>query len=315
MAESNTPLSVNTALGRKAAHSEAQRAEAVRIVDTLIDERGHDLMATWWWPLVRPLVYRSLKYSAAINMATAIRALDGLDVFHYLSDLLRLSVETEGLENVPESGPVVLVSNHPTGIADGVVLYDALKGRRTDFSIFANRDAVRVSPRLADVIIPVEWRPDFKTRDKTRETLRLASRAFAEGRAVVLFPSGRLAYMNEGKLTERPWMTSALALARKYDVPIVPMHMEGCNSRLFYLLSKISLQLRDMTLFKELLNKRHARYHVTFGKPIDQIRLKGDINRLTLEMREHCALRLKCDPQAEFRDTSASHLTSSTDRN
>ena len=270
------------------------------IVDVLIAERGKQVMASPWWPLIRPFAFKILRYRSAVEMANTIDHMSAVDVFRYLSSLLQLNVTTLGLDRVPTDGPVVLVSNHPTGIADGVVLFDAIKERREDLAIFANRDAIRINPQLADMIIPVEWRADFKSREKSKETLKIASSAFSKERVVVLFPSGRLAYWHEGKLTERPWMTSALALARKNKAPIIPMHMGGRNSGLFYFLAQVSTELRDMTVFNELLNKKNAEFRVHFGKPIRPERLDGDLTELTEQMRIHCAETLASDPDAEF---------------
>ncbi|MBO6510470.1 MAG: 1-acyl-sn-glycerol-3-phosphate acyltransferase [Roseibium sp.] len=270
------------------------------IVDVLISERGKLVMASPWWPLIRPFAYKILRYRSAVDMADTIAQMEAVEVFSHLSDLLTLDVTTLGLDRVPAEGPVVLVSNHPTGIADGVVLFDAIKARRNDLAIFANRDAIRINPRLADMIVPVEWRNDFKSRQKSKETLKIASSAFKSERVVVLFPSGRLAYWHEGKLTERPWMTSALALARKNKAPIIPMHMGGRNSGLFYFLARVSTELRDMTVFNELLNKKNAEFRVHFGKPIRPERLNGDLTELTEQMRVHCAETLAKDPDAEF---------------
>jgi putative hemolysin len=270
------------------------------IVDVLIAERGKQVMASPWWPLIRPFAFKILRYRSAVEMANEIDHMSAVDVFRHLSDLLQLNVTTLGLDRVPTDGPVVLVSNHPTGIADGVVLFDAIKERREDLAIFANRDAIRINPQLADMIIPVEWRADFKSREKSKETLKIASSAFSKERVVVLFPSGRLAYWHEGKLTERPWMTSALALARKNKAPIIPMHMGGRNSGLFYFLARVSTELRDMTVFNELLNKKNAEFRVHFGKPIRPERLDGDLTELTEQMRIHCAETLASDPDAEF---------------
>ncbi|CTQ54581.1 2-acyl-glycerophospho-ethanolamine acyltransferase [Roseibium album] len=270
------------------------------VVDVLISERGKQVMASPWWPFIKPAAYKILRYRSAVRMADTISQMEALDVFAHLSDLLQLDVTTLGLDRVPTEGPVVLVSNHPTGIADGVVLYDAIKPRRSDLAIFANRDAIRINPRLADMIIPVEWRNDFKSREKSKETLKIASSAFAQERVVVLFPSGRLAHWHEGKLTERPWMTSALALARKNKAPIIPMHMGGRNSGMFYFLARVSTELRDMTVFNELLNKKSAEFRVHFGKPIRPERLRGDLTELTEQMRVHCAETLASDPNAEF---------------
>ncbi|WP_428649402.1 GNAT family N-acetyltransferase [Roseibium sp.] len=284
---------------RRQTASQRQLADQ-HIVDVLIAERGKQVMASPWWPLIRPIAHKILRYRSAVDMADTIAQMEALEVFSHLSGLLELDVTTRNLERVPAEGPVVLVSNHPTGIADGVVLYDAIKTRRDDLAIFANRDAIRINPRLADMIIPVEWRADFKTREKSKETLKLASSAFSKERVVVLFPSGRLAYWHEGKLTERPWMSSALALARKNKAPIIPLHMGGRNSGLFYFLARVSTELRDMTVFNELLNKKNARFNVHFGKPIRPERLEGDLTDLTEQMRVHCAETLARDPDAEF---------------
>jgi len=274
--------------------------EDAHIVDVLIAERSRTIMAKPYWPLLQPFFHKLLRYEKAITMADTVASMQAEEVFRYLSDMLQLQVSVHGAGRIPVNGPIILVSNHPTGIADGIVLYDAIKARRTDLSIFANRDAVRVNPRLADMIVPVEWRADFKSREKTKETLRNTARAFESGRTVVLFPSGRLAFWNEGRLTERPWMTSAVALARKHKVPVIPMHMGGRNSGLFYFLSRVSTDLRDMTVFNELLNKKRARFSVHFGKAIPSEALKGDLNTLTEKLRVHCAETLGENPDAEF---------------
>ena len=270
------------------------------IVDTLIEERGRQVMASPAWPLLRPMAHALLRYHQAVEMADTISGLSGLEVFCYLSDLLQLNVTTHGVERVPRDGAVVLVSNHPTGIADGVVLFDAIRGRRTDLAIFANRDAIRVNPKLSDMIVPVEWRAAFKSRDKTKETLRMTAHAFSQDKAVALFPSGRLAFMHKGRLTERPWMTSAVALARKNGVPIIPLHMGGRNSRLFYALARMSTELRDMTVFNELLNKAGMSVPVHFGHPIDPAVLNGELAEETERLRWHCAETLARDPDAFF---------------
>jgi len=294
-----TDQTTDTLPARRQAVSQSPIAEQ-HIVDALIAERGKLVMASPWWPIIKPFAHKILRYSSAVDMADTIAAMEAQDVFAHLSRILTLNVTTLGLERVPAEGPVVLVSNHPTGIADGIVLYDAIKARRADLSIFANRDAIRINPRLADMIVPVEWRADFKSQEKSKETLKIARAAFSKERVVVLFPSGRLAYWHDGKLTERPWMSSALALARKNKAPIIPMHMGGRNSGLFYFLARVSTELRDMTVFNELLNKKNAKFNVHFGKPIRPERLAGDLGKLTEQMRIHCAETLATDPDAEF---------------
>ncbi|EDQ31690.1 putative hemolysin [Hoeflea phototrophica DFL-43] len=270
------------------------------IIDRLIAERGGRLVEHPAWPVMRPIVYATLKYGAAVKMADAIAKMSGAEAFHYLSGILKLDIVSQGEERIPRKGAFLLVSNHPTGIADGVAMFDFLKNTRPDMMFFANRDAVRVSPRLDEIIIPVEWRDDFKSRDKTRETLQLTNRAVEDGKATVLFPSGRIAFWNEGKLTERPWKISAVTLARRYDLPIVPVNMAARNSGLFYWLSKHSTELRDMTVFHELLNKKQQTFGFTVGQPIMPEALDADPNDAVRALEYHTVHGLAQNPDRVF---------------
>lgn len=252
------------------------------------------------WPLMRPLLYATLKYGAAVRMADDVAGMSGADSFRYLSQLLTLDIQARGEERIPKSGGFMLVANHPTGMADGVAMFDFLSRSRPDMMFFANRDAVRVNPRFREIIIPVEWRDDHKSRDKTRETLQLTNRAVEEGKATVLFPSGRIAYWNEGKLTERPWKASAVTLARRHGLPVVPVHVASRNSGLFYWLSKHSTELRDMTVFHELLNKKGKTFRFTVGRPIDPEALDGDPAEVARALEHHTVHGLAADPDRVF---------------
>lgn len=274
------------------------------IVDQLIAERATRLSAHPLWPLIRPVLYRVFDYRLAVSMANDIAPLSGHGAMDYLSRLLSLEITVEGAHNIPASGGFVLAPSHPTGIADGIAIYELLKSVRPDMAIFANRDAIRVTPQFSDIIIPVEWRQGEKTHAKSRDTLEMTARAFAAGRAVVLFPSGRIAYWNDGRLTERPWQSSVVALARRYRVPVVPVRLTARNSGLFYFLSKYSTELRDMTVFHELLNKKGRAFSITVGRPVPSERLEGDAGEVTAALQEHTLFGLSRDPELEFSYTA-----------
>ncbi|KQR56479.1 GNAT family N-acetyltransferase [Brevundimonas sp. Leaf168] len=270
------------------------------IVDVLIAERAPRLTASPLWPVVRPALYGVLGYGAAVRMADAIRDLSGTETFDYVSDLLRLKVTTTNLDRLPASGRCVVVCNHPTGIADGVAVFDAIKQRRSDMIFFANADAIRVSPRLDETIIPVEWVHDKRTREKTRATLNAAREAFEAERCVVMFPAGRLAREKNGVLTDPGWAPTAASMARKYDAPVVPMHVTGPYSRLFHLFDKVSQELRDVTLFHELLNKEGKPFGVDVGLPIPADRLDVDAGKATEALKTFTERTLAADHDAVF---------------
>jgi putative hemolysin len=190
--------------------------------------------------------------------------------------MIALHVELKGLENLPAEGPALVVCNHPTGIADGIVLYGALAQRRPDLFFFANADALRVMPQLDSLIAPVEWRPAKRTHKQNRETLAYAHRAFEAGRVAVLFPSGRLAKRRWLSLHERPWLASGAMMARRFNLPVVPLHITARNSAVFYLFDRIHPTLRDITLFHEVLNKTRQPYRLSVGAPIDPATLPAD---------------------------------------
>ena len=271
------------------------------IADVLIAERGERIVNSRWWPLIRPILHKILHYRDAVRMADEMAPLPGRAAMDYVSRLLSIELDVTGLERVPKSGAFIVAANHPTGIADGVAVWDALTQVRPDIAIFTNRDALRINPRLSEFLIPVEWREAFRDRAKMRETLQMSSRAFREERAVVLFPSGRIAFWKDGRLNERPWQSSAITLARKQNVPILPINVQSRNSGLFYWFANWNTELRDMTVFHELLNKRGKTFRIRIGPLIPQERFaEGDPADVTQRLQGHVVHRLAADPNAEF---------------
>ncbi len=267
------------------------------IVDELIEERAQKLMNSRLWPLYKAMLYPLLLHKQAVKMADAIADLPARGVFDYISDLLALDIQVDGIENIPLDGRVLIASTHPTGIPDGVAMFDALKAWRPDMTFFANRDALRAAAGLEDMIIPVEWVEEKRTMLRSRETLASAIRAFNAEKCVVLFPSGRLAAMNDQKaLVEQEWLPSVAIFARKYRCPIIPVHIEMRNSWLYYWFWKLNTELRDITLFHELLNKKGKTYKLTFGKPIPPEALKGDPPVVANALRVH-TMAMGSDPK------------------
>jgi len=271
------------------------------IVDVLIAERAPRLSRSWLWPLVRPVLNAALGYSGARSLADAVAARGGYQAMDYASDLLKVKVQAIGLERVPRQGRFIAVINHPTGLADGVAVYDALKPIRPDLVFFANSDAHRVNPRLDEVFIPVEWVEAKRTRERTRLTLEQATAALEAERPILIFPAGRIARRaRDGVLEDPPWMASAVSLARRHRAPILPMHLDGPPSTLFRLLDHVSDELRDITLFHELLNKRGGRFRLVAGPPIPPQAIGADTTAFTEALKRYVERDLANEACAPF---------------
>lgn len=271
------------------------------IVDVLIAERAPRLAGGPLWPIARPLLYALLDYAKARRMADAIHPMPGGKALAYVSELLALKVAAAGLDRIPANGRLVLVCNHPTGIADGVAVYDALKALRPDICFYANADAHRVSPGFDEVLIPVEWVEAKRTREKTRATLTLTREALDAERCLAIFPAGRLARKEpDGTLADPEWMSSAVSIARKYEAPVVPIHVAGPWSAMFHFFHGFSTELRDITLFHELLNKRGREFSLTVGHAIPAETLDGDPAEVTARLKAFVERDLPADPDRRF---------------
>jgi len=241
----------------------------MHIVDELILERATRLRSfPLLWKLLQPSLYSLLGYNIARRTADAVCKMSGFDAFSYVSNELGLQTKHSGLEQIPTSGRCVIICNHPTGLADGIAVFDILREHRPDMLFLANADALRVVPKGTDIVLPVEWVAEKRTREKTRATLNGFKQAMQEERCVVIFPAGALAKLSLSGLVEPPWETSATSLARKYRAPIIPVNMSGNNSFLYYLFCILNTELRDITLFHELLNKRNKLFTFEIGAPI-----------------------------------------------
>jgi len=246
------------------------RREMQARLDPLIAER-----APWFFSghphhaLFRSAMMALLRYPRTLDLAAEFRDLPTHEIVRRMQALIVRDLRVEGLENIPATGPALIVSNHPTGIADGLVLHSVISAVRDDLFIYANHDIIRVLPQLSDVIAPVEWRVEKRSHAKTRATMDYTRAALERGRIGLIFPSGRLAKRRGLRLQERPWLASAAMIAKKFDAPVIPLRVFARNSALFYLLDAIHPTLRDVTLFHEVLNKAGHTYRITVGAPIN----------------------------------------------
>nr|WP_283255009.1 lysophospholipid acyltransferase family protein [Marivita sp. GX14005] len=247
--------------------------------------------------LARPALDTLLGYRRTVALAETYSDIPAAQIMDDLAARLARKVRVSGLDHLPKHGAALIVANHPTGIADGIILHAVLRGTRSDAYYFANHDILRILPQFETMIAPVEWRKDRRSHAKTRETMVYARRALRDGRLGVIFPAGRLAKRRGTRLHERAWMPSAAMLARKFDLPVIPIHIRARNSALFYLFDAIHPTLRDITLFHETLNKDRQTYEIRIGEPISPKALpENSEDGITLLRRATLALG---EPQNE----------------
>jgi putative hemolysin len=76
--------------------------------------------------------------------------------------------------------------------------------------------------------------------------------------------------------------------------------MTGPWSSLFHFFNRFSSELRDITLFHELLNKRGRSFGFTVGAPIPPEALDGDPAEVTMRLKHYVERVLPSDPARPF---------------
>ncbi len=258
------------------------------IIDELLFERAIALrrfpvlwkaITYWFLPLV--------KYQDAIDWADRVGHLDGREAFEEFADWLDLDIRVTGLQHLPRTGRVLIVANHPSGVVDSLAVYRAIGDIRPDTCCFSNRDIVRIIPRIERFIIPIEWMRQRRSPSALRETHAALKAAFAAERPVIIFPSGGIARGSLRGLQELDWLTATIKFVRRYNCPVLPLHIRARNSFLYYALEVIHDELRDLLRFREIMGKRHKRFDLTFGPVILPDHITGSAEEATAALKAH----------------------------
>ena len=188
---------------------------------------------------------------------------------HLLENMgITIDVSPEQLENIPKEGGFVMVSNHPFGGIEGVMLLSAIAKVRPDFKIMANFILSHI-PNLKEcffAVNPFEKNPEWKS---SVGGIKGAIQHIAAGHGLGVFPAGEVSrYHDHDYPEDLPWSTSIARIIKNANVPVIPAFWEGRNSKLFYAVDKIHPMLGTARLTKELINKHDQCFNLQIGKPI-----------------------------------------------
>ncbi len=196
---------------------------------------------------------------------------------------LRLNViaNEDRLFQLPRTGPLVVVANHPFGVLDGLIICHLIARVRSDFVILTNA-LLTQSEELKSYLLPIDF-----TETEEALAINLKSRATAKhhlmgGGCLVVFPAGGVSTtprLWNRAATDAEWKKFTGRLIHQCKAQVVPVYFAGQNSRLFQIASHISLTLRLSLLFKEVRDRIGSDIHVRIGNVIDFEHLPDPGNR------------------------------------
>ena len=213
---------------------------------------------------------------AALDLGTINRLFDGAADYqgpefadHLLENMnITIDVSPEQLESIPKEGGFIVVSNHPFGGIEGVMLLSVIAKVRPDFKIMANFILSHI-PNLKEcffAVNPFENNPEWKS---SVDGIRGALLHIEAGNGLGIFPAGEVSrYHGHDYPEDLPWSTSIARMIKRGEVPVIPVFWDGHNSKLFYAVDKIHPMLGTARLTRELINKHDTCFNLQIGKPI-----------------------------------------------
>ena len=181
---------------------------------------------------------------------------------------ITIDVSPEQLESIPKEGGFVVVSNHPFGGIEGVMLLSAIAKVRPDFKLMANF-ILSFIPNLKECFFSVNPFTDNPEWKSSLGGIKGAMQHIAAGYGLGVFPAGEVSrYRGHDFPEDRAWSTSIARIIKNAQVPVIPVYWDGRNSKLFYAEDKIHTMLGTSRLTKELINKHDKCFNLQIGKPI-----------------------------------------------
>lgn len=213
---------------------------------------------------------RLIRESEINNFMAQHQHAKGMEFVESVLDHFNLSyrVSDRSRRNIPATGRVVIVANHPLGALDGLTLLKMVGDVRKDVKILANNLLSNIS-NLEPLLLPVN---NLSGRTSRKE-IQAVHDALQREEAVIIFPAGEVSRAKFGMVRDGDWHSSFLGFARKSGAPVLPVRVKAKNSPLFYQISRINKPLSALMLPREMFKQqsRELPIHVGEALPISQI--------------------------------------------
>jgi putative hemolysin len=186
--------------------------------------------------------------------------------------LLGIKIETLGTKpsDALRQGPLLIIANHPYGVADGLAIGDIATQLRSDVKIMTH-SLLCQPPEAAQYLLPVDFGSTKAAQRRSALTRKAAVEWLEAGHCLVIFPAGGVATRPKplkSKALDLPWHPFTARLASVAGARVLPMYFHGENSTLFHIASHSWYPLRAALFFRETLRQAGRTLKVSFGEAI-----------------------------------------------
>jgi len=257
-----------------------------------------------------PFTYlaKKIMYQDEINsFLSKYDSLEGLDFLESILEYFNFSytISNKHKQNIPASGRVVIIANHPLGALDALSLISLVKEVRKDVKVVAN-DILMQIPQLKGLLIPV----DNISGSPTKEQIKKIYKVLEEDSAVIVFPSGEVSRARVTGIKDTFWQRGFLSFAKKTNSPILPVYIEAKNSPLFYTMSALNKNLSTLLLVREMFLQKSKGVNFKIGEiiPFSNIQRAGFSDKMLVNLLKKHLYKISKDKKGIFAtQTSIAH--------
>lgn len=214
------------------------------------------------------LLEKIIKQDELNHIIEKYKDLEGADFHRAIIKEFNITLKVDGLENLPDDSKCFFVSNHPFGVADGLILTKTVIEKYGTFKAIGN-ESFQFVPNLRPYIAYVN-----PYGMSSRTYVNELEKIYQSDVAITHFPAGIVSRRYNGKVQDQPWQKSFITRSVSCHRDIVPFYFHGQNSRLFYCINLvrrafgITTNIELALLPRELFLKRNKTIQLTIGKPI-----------------------------------------------
>jgi putative hemolysin len=212
---------------------------------------------------------------------------------------IKLLTPEEQIARIPKDGPIVVTSNHPHGLVDGMILGELIGQVRTDYKILT-RSLLTGVAEIDQFMIPVPFPHEPDALEKNLWMRKQAMEHLKNGGIVAVFPSGSVAASRTmfGPVIEHEWNPFTSKMIQRSNAEVLPIFFPGANSRLYQIANQISATLRQGLLLYEITHAFNRPQSPVVGHVIsrDKISKWSDNPRGFMSWLREETLRLRTHP-------------------
>ena len=199
---------------------------------------------------------------------------------------IKITDKSKSSLSIPQSGPLIIISNHPFGIIDGLILCSLASKVRDDFMIMTH-ETLKLIPELDKFILPIDFSGTDKESIKNNiQTAKRAREHIINGGLVIIFPSGSVSIAKNLKTEaeDDDWKLFTAKLIHQTKSDILPIYFDGKNGFLFHLFaSKMKNQtLKYSSYIHETRRKIGKEVIIYSGKKLKYSDIKNIKDRVEL---------------------------------